>query len=77
MNLKSDQFRLNSVGPQFCSALFFASTGSGFEQIVGKSTIPVFGLAGQQQFPALEKLSDKTHFRRIPRRLTKKLEKTV
>ena len=27
--------------------------------------------------PILEKLSDKTHFRRIPRRLTKKLEKTV
>ncbi len=27
--------------------------------------------------PALEKLSDETHFRRIPRRLTKKLEKTV
>jgi len=26
MNLKGDQFRPNSVGPRFCSALFFAST---------------------------------------------------
>src|SRR5437016_11745885 len=47
MNLKRDQFRPNSVGPRFCSALFFASTGSGFEQIVEKSTIPAFGPAGQ------------------------------